>query len=154
MRNCLAVVALLLCCGFVAGPQHPPPSVQAFEIGPASWYGDPFHGQLTANGEIYDMFEMTAAHRTLPFGTAVRVTNLRSGRSAVVRINDRGPFIGNRILDLSYVAARHLRLVWPGEAEVRLDLVDPETQQASLFPLWPPQVKADSELARAFTAAD
>jgi rare lipoprotein A len=73
----------------------------------------------------------------------------------VVRINDRGPFIGDRILDLSYVAARHLRLVWPGEAEVRLDLVDPETQQASLFPLWPPpRVNADSELARAFCAAD
>jgi rare lipoprotein A (peptidoglycan hydrolase) len=155
MRNCLAAVVLLICCGFVAGPQHPPPSVQAFEVGPASWYGDPFHGQLTANGEIYDMFEMTAAHPSLPFGTAVRVTNIRSGRSAVVRINDRGPFIGQRILDLSYAAARHLKLVWPGEAEVRLDLVDPETQQASLFPLWPPpQVNADSELARAFTAAD
>jgi rare lipoprotein A len=138
----------------VAGPQHPPPGVQPFEVGAASWYGDPFHGQPTANGEIYDMFQMTAAHPTLPFGTTVRVTNIRSGRSAVVRINDRGPFIGDRILDLSYTAAKHLRLVWPGEAQVQVDLIDPNTQQASLFPVWPPRVNAGSELARSFTPAD
>jgi rare lipoprotein A (peptidoglycan hydrolase) len=154
MRNCLAAIVLLLCCGFVAGPQHPPPAVQPFEVGAASWYGDPFHGQLTANGEIYNMFEMTAAHPSLPFGTSLRVTNVRSGRSVVVRINDRGPFIGGRILDLSYAAAKQLRLVWPGQAQVRLDLIDPDVQQASLFPVWPPRVNAGSELARALTTAD
>jgi rare lipoprotein A len=78
--------------------------------GLASWYGPDFHGKLTSNREIYNMHALTAAHKTLPFGTYVRVTNLNNGKSVVVRINDRGPFIKGRIIDLSYAAARKLGL--------------------------------------------
>lgn len=93
------------------------------QTGQASWYGPDFHGKLTSNKEIYDMYDMTAAHQTLPFGTRVMVTNLENGRAATVRINDRGPFVGGRIIDLSYAAARVLGLVGPGTASVRLDVL-------------------------------
>lgn len=93
------------------------------QTGLASWYGPDFHGKLTSNKEIYDMYDMTAAHRTLPFGTQVMVTNLENGRAATVRINDRGPFVGDRIIDLSYAAARVLGMVGPGTARVRLDII-------------------------------
>lgn len=91
--------------------------------GPASWYGGKFHGRTTANGERFDMNELTAAHRSLPFGTRVRVTNERNGRSVVVRINDRGPFIGNRIIDLSRGAAAAVGMVSTGVAPVRVDVL-------------------------------
>ncbi len=91
--------------------------------GPASWYGGKFHGRRTANGERFDMNEMTAAHRSLPFGTRVRVTNERNGRSVVVRINDRGPFVGNRIIDLSRGAAAAVGMVRSGVAPVRVDVL-------------------------------
>ena len=93
------------------------------QTGLASWYGPDFHGKPTSNKEIYDMYDMTAAHRTLPFGTRVVVTNLENGRAATVRINDRGPFVGDRIIDLSYAAARVLGIVGPGTARVRLDII-------------------------------
>ncbi len=93
------------------------------QTGLASWYGPDFHGKLTSNKEIYDMYDMTAAHRTLPFGTQVMVTNIENGRAATVRINDRGPFVGDRIIDLSYAAARVLGMVGPGTARVRLDVL-------------------------------
>jgi rare lipoprotein A len=93
------------------------------QTGLASWYGPDFHGKLTSNKEIYDMYDMTAAHRTLPFGTQVMVTNLENGRAATVRINDRGPFVGDRIIDLSYAAARVLGMVGPGTARVRLNII-------------------------------
>lgn len=93
------------------------------EEGVASWYGVPFHGRRTSNGEVYDMREMTAAHRTLPFGAIVRVTNLRNGKQAEVRINDRGPFVANRVIDLSEAAARAIEMVGPGTALVRLEVV-------------------------------
>lgn len=93
------------------------------QTGLASWYGPDFHGKLTSNKEIYDMNDMTAAHQTLPFGTQVMVTNLENGRAATVRINDRGPFVGRRIIDLSYAAARVLGMVGPGTARVRLDIL-------------------------------
>jgi rare lipoprotein A len=93
------------------------------QTGLASWYGPDFHGKLTSNKEIYDMYDMTAAHRTLPFGTQVMVTNLENGRAATVRINDRGPFVGDRIIDLSYAAARILGMIGPGTARVRLDII-------------------------------
>ncbi|HWX53323.1 MAG TPA: septal ring lytic transglycosylase RlpA family protein [Verrucomicrobiae bacterium] len=96
-----------------------------YQIGPASWYGKQFHGRTTANGESFDMFDLTAAHKRLPLGTYVKVTNLRNHRSIVVRINDRGPYVGDRIVDLSYSAARMLNL--RGVEKVRLDLVHPET---------------------------
>jgi len=93
------------------------------EIGIASWYGPKFHGSLTANGETYDMDGMTAAHRTLPLPSWVRVTNLENGRSVVVRVNDRGPFKKNRILDLSRAAARELDVIGKGTAKVRVTIV-------------------------------
>jgi rare lipoprotein A len=91
------------------------------ETGLASWYGPEFHGRPTSSREVFDMNDLTAAHRTLPFGTHVLVTNLQNDRSVVVRINDRGPFVRGRILDLSYAAARVLGLVGPGTARVRLE---------------------------------
>lgn len=94
--------------------------------GVASWYGPDFHGKPTANGETYNQNEMTAAHRTLPFNTVVRVTNLDNGKSVDVRINDRGPYAHNRIIDLSYAAARKVDMIGPGTARVRLQLVSSE----------------------------
>ncbi len=93
------------------------------EIGIASWYGRPYHGRRAANGEIYDMEVLTAAHRTLPFGTRVRVENLENGKAVELRINDRGPFVKDRIIDVSHAAARALDMVGPGTAQVRLQLL-------------------------------
>lgn len=99
------------------------PRVGAEETGIASWYGHPYHGRASASGEIYDMEQLTAAHRTLPFGTLVRVENLANGLSVEVRINDRGPFAGGRIIDLSHAAARQIRMLGPGTAQVRLRIL-------------------------------
>jgi len=88
--------------------------------GMASWYGKDFHGKKTSNGEIYNMYDKTAAHKTLPFGTYVRVKNLSNLREVIVRINDRGPFVVGRVIDLSYGAGRQIGLVGPGVARVRL----------------------------------
>jgi len=93
------------------------------ETGLASWYGHPYHGRAAANGEIYDMEKMTAAHRTLPFGTFVRVTNLGNGKSVDVRIIDRGPFVAGRIIDLSHAAAEAIDMIGPGVAQVRVDIL-------------------------------
>lgn len=93
--------------------------------GVASWYGPNFHGRKTSSGERYDMYAMTAAHKTLPLPTYARVTNVKNGRSAVVKINDRGPFHGNRIIDLSYSAARKLGVVAKGTAMVEVKAIDP-----------------------------
>jgi rare lipoprotein A (peptidoglycan hydrolase) len=95
----------------------------AFQSGMASWYGGNFHGRKTANGETYDMWDMTAAHKTLPFGTRVRVTNTRSGDSVTVRINDRGPFVGGRIIDLSAAAAGDIGMTNTGVAPVKLTIL-------------------------------
>jgi rare lipoprotein A len=92
-------------------------------VGIASWYGDDYHGKRTANGEIYNQYKLTAAHRTLPFNTLVRVTNLKNGRSVVVRINDRGPFIRGRIIDLSYAAAGEIGMVDDGIQKVELRIL-------------------------------
>lgn len=89
--------------------------------GVASWYGKDFHGKKTSNGEVYDMYAMTAAHKTLPLGVYVRVKNIANGRQAVVRVNDRGPFVKGRIIDLSYSAAKELGVVGPGTAPVRIE---------------------------------
>lgn len=88
--------------------------------GIASWYGKKFHGRLTSNGETYNMYAMTAAHKTLPLGVEVRVTNRRNGRSTVVRVNDRGPFVAGRIIDLSFAAAKKLDIVDQGTAPVEV----------------------------------
>jgi rare lipoprotein A len=100
-----------------------PAAATALGSGVASYYADRFHGQRTANGERYDTHEMTAAHRTLPFGSQVRVTNPRNGESVVVRINDRGPFSGNRTIDLSRAAAEQVGIVRAGHGEVELELI-------------------------------
>lgn len=99
------------------------------ETGYASWYGPGFHGKRTASGEVYNMYAMTAAHRRLPFGTIIRVTNLDNGRSVKVRINDRGPFKKGRILDLSYEAARRLGMLRTGVAHVRIEVIRWGTQR-------------------------
>jgi rare lipoprotein A len=100
-------------------------SVGYWERGVASWYGPGFHKVQTSTGELYDMYGMTAAHRTLPLPAYVRVTNLQNGRSIVVRVNDRGPFVGNRIIDLSYTAAAKLDMLRNGTAMVEVRTVDP-----------------------------
>lgn len=92
--------------------------------GLASWYGEDFHGKTTSSKEIYNMFDMTAAHKTLPFGTHVMVTNLESGKSVIVRINDRGPFIKGRIIDLSYAAAKVIDMVGPGVVPVKVEVLE------------------------------
>ena len=101
-----------------AGPAAP---IVQGEEGIASWYGHPYHGRRAASGEIYNMYDMTAAHRTLPFGTQVRVHDLENGRDVDVRINDRGPFVEGRIIDLSYAAAQAMGM--PGIARVRLEIL-------------------------------
>jgi len=97
-----------------------------YQVGNASWYGKQFHGKTTASGEDFDMFELTAAHRKLPLGTFVKVTNLKNGKWIIVRVNDRGPYVGNRIMDLSYSAARMLNFR-DGVERVRIDLIQPES---------------------------
>jgi rare lipoprotein A len=94
-----------------------------FEEGKASWYGAPFHGRQASNGETYDMYKFTAAHRTLPFNTMVRVTNTTNGKSTTVRITDRGPFVDNRIIDLSYAAAKQIESIGPGVVTVQLEIL-------------------------------
>lgn len=95
------------------------------EVGLASWYGNKFHGQKTSNGETYSMYGMTAAHKTLPIPCYARVTNLATNRSVIVRVNDRGPFYDNRIIDLSYVAAKKLGYSDHGTAQVEVTVIDP-----------------------------
>ncbi len=93
------------------------------EEGKASWYGNPFNGRRASNGEIYDMYKLTAAHRTMPFDTMVKVTNLNNGKTTTVRITDRGPFVDNRIIDLSLAAAREIDSIGPGVVPVRLEVL-------------------------------
>jgi len=103
------------------------------EEGNASWYGVPFHGRRASNGEVYDMNKLTAAHRTLPFDTVVRVTNLSNGKFTVVRITDRGPFVGNRIIDLSMAAAREIDSIGAGVVPVRVEILSASIDPASGF---------------------
>src|ERR1700720_48916 len=100
-----------------------------YQVGTASWYGEYFDGKTTASGEDFDMYDMTAAHPTLPLGSYVRVTNLRNGRAVVVKVNDRGPIVQGRIIDLSYGAAQVLRFEDHGLQKVRLDVVKRGTSQ-------------------------
>jgi rare lipoprotein A len=111
--------------GSQSKPKHHPP----YQVGTASWYGSYFDGRATASGEPYNMYDLTAAHPTLPLGSWVRVTNLRNGRRIYVRINDRGPIVPGRIIDLSYGAAEALQFKSKGLQRVRLDLASPEEAQ-------------------------
>jgi rare lipoprotein A len=106
---------------------------QPYQIGTASWYGEYFVGKPTASGEDFDMYDMTAAHPTLPLGSYVRVTNLRNGRAVVVKVNDRGPIVPGRIIDLSYGAAQALEFQHRGLQRVRLDLVKPRTKRRQVY---------------------
>lgn len=92
-------------------------------LGKASWYGKPFHGRLTANGEIYDMHTLTAAHKTLPFDSLVKITNLINGESVIVRINDRGPYVQGRQIDLSYAAAQQINMVGTGVTPIKMEVM-------------------------------
>ena len=136
-RSGLAWVAVAI--ALLAGCARPRPVVTSpaparigyEETGLASWYGNPFHGRRTASGEVYDMTEMTAAHRTLPFNTWLIVENRNNRRTVEVRVNDRGPFAGSRILDLSYGAARLLGATGPGVIPVRLRVIGSSTSASA-----------------------
>jgi rare lipoprotein A len=116
-------------CGAGAGGLRPEDvrsdQIVATETGEASWYGARFHGRRTASGEPFDMHALTAAHRTLPFGTLCRVTSLRSGRAVIVRVNDRGPFARGRIIDLSRAAAELIDMIRAGHVPVTVDVLRP-----------------------------
>lgn len=109
----------------VYGIKYYPEMVDPGDVfhGVASWYGPDFHAKLTANGETYNMYDMTAAHKTLPMNTVLKVTNKRNGRTAIVRINDRGPFVGTRIIDLSNAAARKINMIGAGTAPVSIEVL-------------------------------
>jgi rare lipoprotein A len=132
-----------------------PTSPLFVETGIASWYGYPYHGRHAANGEIYDMEQMTAAHRTLPFETMVRVVNLNNEQTCEVRITDRGPFIDGRIIDLSHAAARAIGMIGPGTAPVRMEVISLPVPKSGTYAV---QVgafrdKASAERVRARMAA-
>lgn len=158
MRRCLPVVVTSLLAAAAAGcgkkqvrvtPPAAGPSVAAgdTERGMASWYGHPYHGRRAADGEVYDMETLVAAHRTLPFQTWVRVRNLSNNKTVDVRIIDRGPFVGGRIIDLSHAAAQEIELIGPGVAQVEITIVKPPpVPEPALFAV---QVGAFREKANA-----
>ena len=110
----------------------PAPSTEPYQVGKASWYGGLFQGKATASGEDYDMYDFTAAHRELPLGTFVKVTNLTNRKSVIVRINDRGPVTPGRVIDLSYSAARSLEMHQNGLQKVRIDVVEPKDAEMAM----------------------
>ena len=125
----LAGLLLTGCAGRAKKIKLPPPvkgKIGWTERGVASWYGHPYHGRITSNGEVYDMNKMTAAHKRLPFNTWVRVTNLDNKQITIVRINDRGPFVGKRIIDLSRAAATDINMIVSGTALVQLKVIRPQ----------------------------
>lgn len=133
--TCILVIAMVLTLGGCASsPRYtsavrprkgtPPGSLKRVQRGVASFYAQDFHGRQTSNGETYDMYAMTAAHQALPFNTRVLVTNLDNGKKVEVRINDRGPFVNGRIIDLSYGAAEKIGMVGSGTANVRLEVLE------------------------------
>jgi len=118
-----ALAALLVAAPTGQGPAFPDTLPEWVQQGPVSWYGPGFHGRRTANGEIFDTHDLTMAHRSLDFGSQVRVTNLDNGRSVVVRVNDRGPYVRGRVADLSHAAARELGFVDDGVVKARIELL-------------------------------
>jgi len=123
--GCLILAVSLCGCGLFSRRASPPLEARsgATQVGTASWYGPGFHGKRTSNGEVYDQYELTAAHPSLPLGTRVVVTNLQNGKAVEVRINDRGPFVKGRSIDLSYAAARTLGMIGPGTVPVRVEVL-------------------------------
>ena len=134
----LLVVCLIAFTGCrkkrVSPPTPAPITAPAVETGIASWYGHPYHGRRTASGEVYDMEKMTAAHRTRPFNSWVRVYDLDNGRTVDVRINDRGPFVDGRIIDLSHAAARQIEMIGPGTAKVQVRTIAPPAMAVAPAP--------------------
>jgi len=132
----LSLMLLSSCAHRIArvNPPVAPARLGMTETGVASWYGVPYHGRHSASGEIYDMEQLTAAHRDLPFQTWVEVTNLSNGKQVDVRINDRGPFVKGRILDLSQAAARDIDMLRAGTARVRLKVIPPPSVQSAPGP--------------------
>jgi len=130
-----------------ASAPPPPPRPGYVETGLASWYGHPYHGRPAANGEIYDMEKLLAAHRTLPFDTWVRVYNLDNDKSVEVRIIDRGPFVEGRIIDLSHAAAEAIAMIGPGTAHVRMEVI--KAPEAAAAPAYVVQVGAFQDRATA-----
>ena len=123
MRRVLAALALIIIAGCATAPKSQTPVAPSNLHGVASWYGQEFAGRTTANGEIFDPMLLTAAHRTLPFGTVCDVSNPKTGQTVRVRINDRGPYINGRMIDLSYAAARQIGLIEPGSGDVDIAIV-------------------------------
>jgi rare lipoprotein A len=113
-------------------PKELKPATKPYQVGKASWYGGLFQGKATASGEDYNMYNFTAAHRELPLGTLVKVTNLKNLKSVIVRINDRGPVTPGRIIDLSYCAARALEMHQNGLQKVKIDVVDSKPRDAEM----------------------
>lgn len=150
----LLLPALMAGCSSVGRGPAPPPVAPVesgwTEAGVASWYGHPFHGRQTASGEVYDMNLPTAAHKTLPFGTQVRIDNLDNGRSAELRINDRGPFVAGRIIDVSRLGAEELGLLGPGIARVRVTVLNAPPPERC----WEVQAGAYAEGGNAEAARD
>ena len=132
IRVWLISLGLSVCVSVSAVAGEQAAAEAPLQLGWTSWYGEAYHGRRTASGEVYNMHKLTAAHRDLPFGTRVRVTHTGSQRSLVVRINDRGPFVGNRILDLSYAAAGRLGIVRSGLAMIRLELLESKKARPDL----------------------
>ncbi len=158
-KRCISVILCcslgLIACSTPAPERRPPAKDRSYTVygkryhplttadgyeekGVASWYGNDFHGKLTSNGEVYDMYSMTAAHKTLPFDTVVRVTNLENGRQALVRINDRGPFVKDRIIDLSLKGAQELGIENKGTTFVSLEALGKErkTYENGVAKVW------------------
>src|ERR1039458_5952843 len=145
LRLSLAITLVAILLAGCAHKKHarrppPPPAPSAApklghtETGGASWYGHPYHGRRAANGEIYDMEKLTAAHRTLPFDTWLRVVDLDNSKTVEVRITDRGPFVEGRIIDLSHAAARAIDMIGPGIARVRIEVIrTPESAPPAVF---------------------
>jgi rare lipoprotein A len=121
------------------------------QFGVASWYGSDFHGRPTSSGEIYDMYQLTCAHNTLPLGTMVMVTNLENGKSVELKVNDRGPFVKERVIDLSYAAARMIGMWEKGTAQVKVETIGPVIEQVQRFTL---QVGSFTEEIKAQNLAD
>lgn len=144
----VAAGILLSGCGAKRRAQAPVTAkLGSSESGLASWYGHPYHGRRAANGEVYDMEKLTAAHRTLPFGTWLQVKNLSNDKTVTVRIIDRGPFVGGRILDLSHAAAVSLDMVGPGTARVKCTVIAPPPGGADDSPAPTPALLAEGQFA-------
>ena len=152
-RPSLVAVSLLFvlaACGGTTPPPMTSVSESWSEQGVASWYGPGFDGKRTASGEVYDMEDMTAAHKRLPFGTRVLVDNLDNGLRTEVRINDRGPFVDDRIIDLSRAAAREIQMLGPGTARVRISII----QMSAMLTCSMVQVGAFGDVQNADALAD